>query len=155
MSVLPDSAQVDGGRLMIGGVGAAELAEEYGTPLYVYCAETLRGRAAAYLRGLDSYPGRRGPCSRARRTRPSRCCERCSARGWAPTSPRRGSWPPRCGRAPIRRSIVVHGNNPSERELRAAIEAHAGLIVVDHAGELRRSTAWPARPGVCSGYWCG
>ena len=47
MSVLPDSARVEDGRLVIGGVSAAELAEEYGTPLYVYCAETLRGRAAA------------------------------------------------------------------------------------------------------------
>ena len=31
-------------------------------------------------------------------------------------------------------SIVVHGNNPSERDPARRIDAHAALIVVDHAG---------------------
>jgi diaminopimelate decarboxylase len=47
LDLFPDSARIDGGRLALGGVPAAELAERFGTPLYVYCEETLRGRAAA------------------------------------------------------------------------------------------------------------
>jgi diaminopimelate decarboxylase len=44
-------------------------------------------------------------------------------------------------------SVVVHGNNPSEQDLRAAIEAHAGLIVVDHAGELETIERLAAQAG--------
>src|SRR5438552_15810791 len=43
-------------ELTIGGVAASQLAERFGTPLYVYDEAELRRRARAYLRGLESYP---------------------------------------------------------------------------------------------------
>lgn len=47
-NVLPISARVsDGGELMIGGLPAPELASRFGTPLVVYCEQTLRGQARA------------------------------------------------------------------------------------------------------------
>jgi diaminopimelate decarboxylase len=48
----PDSARVDDGVLVIGGCRADALAAEYGTPLYVYDAATLRTRARAYAEPL-------------------------------------------------------------------------------------------------------
>ncbi len=45
LELFPDSALVDGADLMLGGVRAAALAEEFGTPLVVYCEQTLRARA--------------------------------------------------------------------------------------------------------------
>ena len=45
LDLFPDSALVDGADLMLGGVRAAALAEEFGTPLVVYCEQTLRARA--------------------------------------------------------------------------------------------------------------
>lgn len=147
MSVLPDSAQTAGGRLFLGGVGAEELAEEYGTPLYVYCTETLRARTDAYLRGLEWYPG------------PSRAVYACKAnatvgvlraifaQGFGADAASEGELAAalRAGVDPA--SVVVHGNNPSEQDLRAAIEAHAGLIVVDHAGELETIERLAAQAG--------
>src|SRR5438309_2149463 len=56
MSVLPESAEIPGGRLRLGGIDAAELAGRFGTPLYVYCEHTLRRRARACLDGLAEYP---------------------------------------------------------------------------------------------------
>jgi diaminopimelate decarboxylase len=50
LELFPDSANVEGGQLWLGGVGAAELAERFGTPLVVYCEETLR-RQARSLKG--------------------------------------------------------------------------------------------------------
>ena len=47
LDVLPDSARLDGGELSLGGLRASELAERFGTPLVVYCEETLRARARA------------------------------------------------------------------------------------------------------------
>lgn len=48
--MLPDSARVDGGTLLLGGCAATALAAEHGTPLVVLCEETIRARARA-LRG--------------------------------------------------------------------------------------------------------
>jgi len=45
LELFPDSSRVDGSDLSIGGVRVAALAEQYGTPLVVYCEETLRARA--------------------------------------------------------------------------------------------------------------
>ena len=43
--LFPDSASINGADLVLGGRRATELAEEFGTPLVVYCEETLRARA--------------------------------------------------------------------------------------------------------------
>jgi diaminopimelate decarboxylase len=48
----PDTARVDDGVLVIGGCRADALAAEFGTPLYVYDAATLRARARAYAEPL-------------------------------------------------------------------------------------------------------
>jgi diaminopimelate decarboxylase len=50
LALFPESAAVEGAELTIGGVSAARLAEEHGTPLLVLCEETVRERAKA-LRG--------------------------------------------------------------------------------------------------------
>jgi diaminopimelate decarboxylase len=45
LDLFPDSVRVDGPELVLGGVTAAELAERFGTPLVVYCEETIRSQA--------------------------------------------------------------------------------------------------------------
>ena len=47
LDLFPRSAQVARGELQLGGLTAAELAERFGTPLVVYCEETLRAQARA------------------------------------------------------------------------------------------------------------
>jgi diaminopimelate decarboxylase len=48
LDIFPLSARIDRGALSIGGVDAGALAEEHGTPLLVYCEETVRAQARAY-----------------------------------------------------------------------------------------------------------
>jgi diaminopimelate decarboxylase len=48
LELLPDSARLSDGQLTLGGVPASQLAAEHGTPLVVYCEETIRARAHAY-----------------------------------------------------------------------------------------------------------
>ena len=45
LALFPDSARVEGADLTFGGLRAAALAEEFGTPLVIYCEQTLRARA--------------------------------------------------------------------------------------------------------------
>ena len=48
--VFPDTAAVDSqGRLIIGGCNTLELAEEYGTPVYILDEATLRARCRSFL----------------------------------------------------------------------------------------------------------
>jgi diaminopimelate decarboxylase len=49
LDVFPVSAQVQSGELALGGVRASELAQRFGTPLVVYCDETLRRQAQSLL----------------------------------------------------------------------------------------------------------
>jgi diaminopimelate decarboxylase len=56
IELFPLSARVDGAELTIGGLPAGSLAERFGTPLAVYCEQTLRERARG-LRAAVS-PGR-------------------------------------------------------------------------------------------------
>jgi len=51
LELFPDTAKIEDGELSIGGVRATALAEEFGTPLVVYCEETIRAQARAYRRG--------------------------------------------------------------------------------------------------------
>jgi diaminopimelate decarboxylase len=47
LDLFPVSAQIERGELALGGLPASELASAFGTPLVVYCEETLRVRARA------------------------------------------------------------------------------------------------------------
>ena len=48
LELFPDSARIDCGELELGGVPVSRLAEEHGTPLLVYCEQTVRAQARAY-----------------------------------------------------------------------------------------------------------
>jgi len=50
IELFPDTAIVEDGELAVGGVRASALADEYGTPLVVYCRDTVLARARAYAR---------------------------------------------------------------------------------------------------------
>ena len=47
LELFPGTARVDGAELLLGGIRASALAAEHGTPLVVYCEETVRARARA------------------------------------------------------------------------------------------------------------
>jgi diaminopimelate decarboxylase len=49
LELFPDSARIQDGELRLGGVATSDLAERFGTPLYVYCEETMRAQARALL----------------------------------------------------------------------------------------------------------
>jgi len=49
--VFPDTTQVGSdGHLLIGGCDTVELASRFGTPLYIYDEETLRGRCRTFVK---------------------------------------------------------------------------------------------------------
>src|SRR5262249_22499620 len=48
LDLFPDSALIERGELQLGGSSASQLAEDFGTPLVVYCEDTVRRRARTF-----------------------------------------------------------------------------------------------------------
>jgi diaminopimelate decarboxylase len=137
LELFPDSAAVDGGELLVGGMRASELADELGTPLVAYCEETLRARARAYresapeavtLYGSKAFPNG----ALLRLFAEAGLGADVSTLGELELALRAG--------VPAER-IVVHGNNKSDEELRRAAAANAWLVVLDAADEAERAAA--------------
>jgi diaminopimelate decarboxylase len=136
-SLLPESAVVEHGELAIGGIGAGALAQEFGTPLVVYCERTVLAAARMYreaapraliLYGVKAFPnvallellGREGLGADVSTLGELEYARRAGIPG---------------------ERIVVHGNNKSDEELRAAADADARFVVLDALDEVRRAAA--------------
>jgi diaminopimelate decarboxylase len=136
LDLFPESAAIADGELELGGVGAGKLADEFGTPLVVYCERTIAAQARAYtsvdpdtlvVYGTKAFPnvavmrilGRLGLGADV------------SSLGELAFALRAG--------IPGER-IVVHGNNKADEELAAAAGADA-LVVLDAAEEIDRAAA--------------
>jgi diaminopimelate decarboxylase len=136
-SLLPESAAVHDGGLTVGGIGAADLAEKFGTPLLVYCERTLLAAARAYREAAPEalllYGAKALPNVALMRL--------LAAEGLGADVSTLGelAYARRAGIAGDR--IVVHGNNKSDDELRAAAEADARFVVLDALDEIARAAA--------------
>jgi diaminopimelate decarboxylase len=124
------------GRLSVGGCELASLAREYGTPLYVFDEQTLRDHALAARAAFDARrPGTAVLYATKAYYAPflARLFAECGL-GVDVTSAaeillaRRAGVPP-----PL---ICLHGNNKTEEEIRAALDAGVGRIVVDYLDEI-------------------
>lgn len=125
------------GHLTIGGVDAVELAQEYGTPLYVFDEQSIRGHCRAFRESIaENYDGN-GLAIYA--SKAFNCLEICKivrdeglgldvvSGGELYTALKAGF--------PAER-IFFHGNNKSREELKMALEHEIGRIVVDNHTEL-------------------
>ena len=140
--LLPDNHEVSQGRLSIGGCDVLELAATHGTPLFVYDEEHLRSRCreASDAFGADvAYAAKAFLCvAMARLVHSEGLCLDVSTGGELHVALAAG--------VPGDR-LVLHGNNKSMSELRHAVEAGVGRIVVDSFDELDRLDALHAETG--------
>jgi len=137
LELFPDTAEIRDGVLWVGGVSTVALAEEYGTPLVVYCEETVRAAARAYRRGAPEativYGTKAFPNVALMRI--------LSEEGIGADVSTLGEFRyAQAAEIPPER-IVVHGNNKSDEELAAAAEAGVWLVVMDEPHEVERCVA--------------
>ncbi len=124
------------GELLIGGVGVNDLAARFGTPLYIFDEQTLRGRArlvrdaftAAYPRSRVVYAAKALLNLVILRILHDERLGVDVVSGGELYAGLRAGIPAR--------EITFHGNNKSEDELGEAIAAGVGAIVVDNGDEL-------------------
>ncbi len=144
LSLLPDTAVVaSDGRLSIGGCDLLELAERFGTPLFVYDEAHLRARCresvAAFGDGV-AYATKAFLCRAMARLAHEEGMHLDVATGGELHVALSAGVPPE--------RLVLHGNNKSTAELRDARRARVGRIVVDSFDELDRLAALHAEDGL-------
>jgi diaminopimelate decarboxylase len=125
------------GALEVGGVDLRELAAAHGTPAYVLDEADFRARARAFRDAFGDfdvyYAGKAFLCTTVARwaAEEGLCLDVCSAGELAVAL--------RAGFAPAR--IGYHGNNKTAAELRRAVQARVGRIVLDSFAEIDRLVA--------------
>lgn len=133
-ALLPDSASISDGRLSIGGVDVITLAEEHGTPLFVYDVEHIRARCreaiGAFGAGHVSYASKAFLCKAMARLAHEEGLSLDVASGGE-------MFVALSAGVPADR-LVLHGNNKSDHELEMALDEGVGRIVVDSFDELDR-----------------
>ena len=133
LDLLPDTAVAsDDGRLRVGGVDVLELAEQYGTPLFVYDEAHLRARCreARQVFGPDGavYATKAFLCRAMARLVDEEGLRLDVATG--------GELEVALAAGVSAERLVLHGNNKSLDELRRALEVGVGRVVVDSDDEL-------------------
>lgn len=134
LALFPRAARIAAGVLELEGLPVTELAERFGTPLVVYSEDTLRERARMFQRavpdalvvyGTKAFPN----VALMRLLAEEGLGADVSTLGELAFAQRAGIGGER---------LVVHGNNKSDEELRAAAAAGA-LVVLDAPDEPARA----------------
>jgi diaminopimelate decarboxylase len=137
LELFPDTAEIVEGVLHVGGRSAADLADEHGTPLVVYCEETVRAGARSWRHGAPEativYGSKAFPNVELMRL--------LSEEGIGADVSTLGELRIAQAAEVPPSLLVVHGNNKSDEELAAAAEAGAWLVVMDEPGEVERCAA--------------
>ncbi|KQZ66365.1 diaminopimelate decarboxylase [Nocardioides sp. Root151] len=127
----------DDGALVVGGVDLRDLVAEHGSPAYVLDEDDFRGRARAFRDAFSAYDvyyaGKAFLCTTIASwiAEEGLCLDVCS-NSELTVALRGGVDPSRIG---------YHGNNKTTAELRRAIQAGVGRIVVDSLHEIERLEA--------------
>ncbi|MDO4264303.1 MAG: diaminopimelate decarboxylase [Deinococcus sp.] len=136
---LPGTARVTpAGELELGGIGAAALAERYGTPLFVYDEALIREQCRRFHRALQaarleyqvSYASKAFLCRALARLMAEENMGLDAVSGGELHTALSAGFDPA--------HIHLHGNNKLDSELRQALTAGVGCYVVDSLDEITR-----------------
>jgi diaminopimelate decarboxylase len=136
LELFPLTAQIADGTLSLGGVPASDLAAEHGTPLVVYCEATIRAQARAYHAAAPGALVVYGTKAFANVALLRLLAE--EGVGADVSTLGELAFAREAGIAADR--LLFHGNNKSDKELRAAAEAGA-TVVLDAPDEPERAAA--------------
>ena len=135
-------ARAGSGELAVQGIGVSALAREFGTPLFVLDEDDFRARARGFKEAFDEafkdlcggvdvyYAGKAFLSTEVARWVTSEGLRLDTSSGGEMAVARVAGVPAA--------NLSLHGNNKSVTEIRTALEAEIGRIVVDSLDELER-----------------
>lgn len=126
-------------HLTIGGVDTVDLAEQYGTPLYIMDEQQIRKNCRVYQRAIEQCYGGNGLVLYASKAFSCKEIYRIVQSEGLGVDVVSGGELYTANEAgfPMER-VYFHGNNKTQAELELAIEMDVGRIVVDNLAELIR-----------------
>jgi diaminopimelate decarboxylase len=136
----------EAGRLEVGGCDMVELAEEFGTPAYVYAPADIRARARAYIEALAACTDSSELLFASKAAPITAIYELLRAQGLAVDVASGGELHMALGAGFEPERIYMHGNNKTEAELRYAFDSGIGCLVLDSFDEIARADALADRP---------
>ena len=131
------AARTADGQLAIGGVALPRLAAEFGTPLYIYDEETLRARARRFREAFEGQYPDTGVVYAAKALPSPAVIALLREEGLGLDVVSGGELYAGLAAGMPPGSMTFHGNNKGETELREAISARIGHIVIDNLDEIR------------------
>jgi diaminopimelate decarboxylase len=145
--VYPAGSRVnERGHLEVAGCDVVELADQFGTPAYIYAEDEMRRRAQDYVRAFEQrtdafeviYASKAFPATAAYRLmREEGLSVDVASGGELHVALAAGFDPER---------IHVHGNNKTEAELRHAFDAGVGHLILDSFDEIELADRLLDRP---------
>jgi diaminopimelate decarboxylase len=138
LALFPDSTRIRKDSLTIAGRTLASLADEFGTPLYIYDRATMDASVDSYKAGLGAHYTASSEITYAGKAFLCKAIAEwtCQHKLWVDCTGEVEIGIAMAGGVP-RDRILVHGVNKSNADLISALR-HAGTIVVDNMTELER-----------------
>ncbi len=137
------------GHLTVGGVDTVELAQQYGTPLYVMDENLLVKNAKKYKSSIDKFYGGNGlVCYASKAFCCKEICRIMNKEGIGLDSVSIGELYTAFKAGADFDKICFHGNNKTDEELEFAVEHKVGRIIVDNIFELERLDKIASKKGV-------
>jgi diaminopimelate decarboxylase len=137
--VYPGGSRVnEQGHLEVAGCDVVELAEEFGTPAYIYAEDDMRSRARAYRKAFEPrtddfevlFASKSLPCTAAYRLFAEEGLSVDVASGGELHMALRAGFDPA--------RIHMHGNNKSDEEILFAARSGVGHLILDSFDEIER-----------------
>ncbi|NQT29422.1 MAG: diaminopimelate decarboxylase [Candidatus Saganbacteria bacterium] len=137
MRNLPDTAKINKqNHLEIGGCDTVKLAQEFGTPLYVLDEKTIRNRCQGYLKSFKKYYPNTAVVYACKALCTAGVLKVVTSEGLGLDVSSGGEIFTALKSGCDPKKIYFHGNNKSKDELKMALKAGIGRIVVDNLQEL-------------------
>ena len=137
-SLFPESAVIVDGLLSVGGVGLAEVAEQYGTPAYVFDVAQFRAQARGLREGLAARWENSEVLFASKSLPVLAVYEVAAQEGLSVDVAGHGEilMALAAGVDPSR--LYFHGNAKTSEELNLAVESGVGTIIIDNVDEFER-----------------
>ena len=125
------------GHLMLGGCDALDLAAQFGTPLYVMEEDTIRKVCRGYTRAIAEYKGGGRALFAGKAFMSTAMCKIVESEGLGLDVVSGGELYTAMNAGFDLRNVYLHGNNKTPDDLKMAVEAGIGRVVIDSANEIQ------------------
>lgn len=123
------------GNLEVGGCCCLELAEKYGTPLYVVCKETLSDMAQSFIKAFSDYPNFQ-PTYASKALMTKKIAQILHSEGFGFDAVSGGEIYTLAKAGVDMARVTFNGNNKTQEEIKLALEAGIGHFSVDNFSEI-------------------